>query len=287
MEFSRKTKGVCPECNSVIEDVNDNFCSNCGWKISKFQAIKTKNDLKFKKKENEKSASREEAERETEKLKREIDEKKLVNFQLGNTDVSRKINEKLKEEIKESINDNIIEKYGTDEEIKELTERRKRKEQKKKEGKEFNEKYNKIREMGGKESISAFKQLMDETDDPDLISKCYDGMAWSYTLNWEYDKAIEVTKECIVYRKQYGMDCHYEEVRLKQINESAFNFHLNQLQKNGESLFYKFKYDEALINLKEAIELGSTKYQTFKCSAEIYIVKRDLDSAINYPKYWY
>lgn len=44
--FSRKTKGVCPECNSVIEDVNDNFCANCGWKISKFKAIHTKEKLK-------------------------------------------------------------------------------------------------------------------------------------------------------------------------------------------------------------------------------------------------
>ena len=44
--FSRKTKGVCPECHSVIEDVNDNFCANCGWKISKIQAIHTKEKLK-------------------------------------------------------------------------------------------------------------------------------------------------------------------------------------------------------------------------------------------------
>lgn len=38
--FKDGTKGICPECGNEIEDVNDKFCSNCGWKISGMKAIK-------------------------------------------------------------------------------------------------------------------------------------------------------------------------------------------------------------------------------------------------------
>lgn len=50
--FKDGTKGICPECGNEIEDVNDKFCSNCGWKISGMKAINTRNE-----KENELKSS--------------------------------------------------------------------------------------------------------------------------------------------------------------------------------------------------------------------------------------
>lgn len=50
--FKDGTKGICPECGNEIEDVNDKFCSNCGWKISGMKAIKARNE-----KENELKSS--------------------------------------------------------------------------------------------------------------------------------------------------------------------------------------------------------------------------------------
>lgn len=46
--WKKGAKGVCPKCGFVIEDINDKFCTNCGWKISGIQAIKAKTE-----KENE------------------------------------------------------------------------------------------------------------------------------------------------------------------------------------------------------------------------------------------
>lgn len=46
--FKDGTNGICPECGNEIEDVNDKFCSNCGWEISGRKAIYAK-----KKKESE------------------------------------------------------------------------------------------------------------------------------------------------------------------------------------------------------------------------------------------
>ncbi len=42
--YKDETKGICPECGCKIEDINDNFCSNCGWKISGIKAIKAKTE---------------------------------------------------------------------------------------------------------------------------------------------------------------------------------------------------------------------------------------------------
>ena len=44
------TKGICPECGNEIEDINDKFCTNCGWKISGFKAInaRTKKEKELK-----------------------------------------------------------------------------------------------------------------------------------------------------------------------------------------------------------------------------------------------
>lgn len=50
--FKDGTKGICPECGNEIEDVNDKFCSYCGWKISGRKAIKIRTE-----KENELKSS--------------------------------------------------------------------------------------------------------------------------------------------------------------------------------------------------------------------------------------
>lgn len=44
--FRKDATGVCPECHSVIEDLNDKYCANCGWKISKFRAVLTQGKVK-------------------------------------------------------------------------------------------------------------------------------------------------------------------------------------------------------------------------------------------------
>lgn len=42
--FKDGTKGICPECGNEIEDVNDKFCSYCGWKISGMKAINARTE---------------------------------------------------------------------------------------------------------------------------------------------------------------------------------------------------------------------------------------------------
>lgn len=49
--YRDETKGICPECGYEIEDINDNFCGNCGWKISGLKAIKAKTEKQKSEKE--------------------------------------------------------------------------------------------------------------------------------------------------------------------------------------------------------------------------------------------
>ena len=85
--FKKNAKGVCPECHSVIEDINDNFCSNCGWKISGLKAIKTKTELENREKRekhNKRQAEHEaKAQQHKQDFKESIQGLKSLKFDLG------------------------------------------------------------------------------------------------------------------------------------------------------------------------------------------------------------
>lgn len=65
------------------------------------------------------------------------------------------------------------------------------------------------------------------------------------------------------------------------MNELKYYRKITDLENTAESLFYATKFDESLSYFKQAIELGSNRYQIYKCISQIYLRKKDLTSAIS------
>lgn len=104
----------------------------------------------------------------------------------------------------------------------------------------------------------------------------------TYTYIKKYDKAIEVADKQIDILKGLGKDYSKVENEIKYVNELKYYRKITDLQKTAESLFYATKFDESIPYFKQAIELGSTRYQTYKCISQIYLRKKDLTSVISF-----
>ncbi len=222
--------------------------------------------------------TREEIEKKADELREAVNK---IDIGLGD-----EINKNFQNKLNQSINDSIVKKFGTDEEIAEMN---KRKEKERKEKEEYDAIYKKYEQAkklsigpNHKRAISLFEEVIGESEKfPNLIILCYHGLIDTYFHINQSERAIAIANESIEFKKKIGKDYGYEENKIKFINELNAGKKLNELEKEGESLYYSSEYDEATLPLIEAIELGSTRYQTFKCLSHCYIIKRDLDSAIN------
>ena len=56
---------------------------------------------------------------------------------------------------------------------------------------------------------------------------------------------------------------------------------ITKLENTAKSLFYATKFEESIPYFKQAIELGSKKYQIYTFISQIYLRKKDLTSAIS------
>ena len=101
-----------------------------------------------------------------------------------------------------------------------------------------------------------------------------------YAYLKEYEKAIKTANKQIDILKGLEKDYSKVEKKIDRVNRLKHDREVAKLQKESESLFYATKFDESLPYFKKAIELGSTRYQTYKGISQIYIRNKDLNSAI-------
>lgn len=277
--FSRKTKGVCPECHSVIEDVNDNFCTNCGWKISKIQAIKTKNDLERNKKENTNNISRKEAEEKAEELKKKIHSKRFVNIPIGGTETNRKINEKIEDKISQAIDDSITLEYGTDEEKAEANKRVQQRKLEIQEYERFEKRYEKARIMNDENSLVIYREIINESDGyTKIVSRCYDGLIRTNEYIRHYDDAIQISKENIELRKQNGLDISFALKDLERIERNALLHKCVENNNKGQDLEANGQIDDAIICYKENVRLNTDTPFPYDRLASLYHYKREFEN---------
>ena len=182
----------------------------------------------------------------------------------------------------QKLDDAIIENYGTNEEIAKLNKRKQEEKLKKEKYDELKEKYEKARRMHDINSIKLYYEIIDECESFDEMSNmCYNGIIDIYIHIKHYDEAIEVANQLIDILKGLGKDYSNVEKKTKFVNELKYYRKITDLENTAESLFYATKFDESLPYFKQAIELGSNRYQIYKCISQIYLRKKDLTSAIS------
>lgn len=219
-------------------------------------------------------------EKERQQLEKKIQEKKEIinNIDIGLGD---EFNKTLRKNINQSLDDAVIEKFGNEDE-KQALHQRKEKDNEDKEYQDFlKAKINKGKRMHDINSIKIFREVINEAENyPRLVISSYHEMIETYIHIKQFDNALETLNECIEFKKQHNQEYSYETRKIDFINHLNQDSRLTQLQKEGESLSLT-NPDEASVLLKEAIDLGSERYQTFKCLSDIYIREKDLNSAID------
>lgn len=178
----------------------------------------------------------------------------------------------------QKLDDAIIENYGTDEEIAKLNKRKQEETLKKEKYDELKEKYEKARRMHDINSIKLYYEIIDECESFDeMADRCYNGIIDTYIHIKHFDEAIEVANQLIDILKGLGKDYSNVEKKINFMNELK----ITNLENTAKSLFYATKFEESIPYFKQAIELGSKKYQIYKCISQIYLRKKDLTSAIS------
>lgn len=358
--FKKKKKGLCPECGNEIENINDNFCSNCGWKISKFKAIKTRIDkeselktkshnknaekhkqefkqsihelknlkqvnekpkkeiksqynIKIKQKTNEtkkppkkpifkkeiNNPSREEAEKQAEEIRKQIDEMDNLGFKKPNEKKyppfmkdgkvyfeSYELDLDIGGRLNDALDEGIARKYGSQEEIEQIEKRKKLRARDIEEKHKFDAKVDEARKyvygVEVEKGIQLFKEIIEESDMYTYaVANAYLELPYAYIHNNEYDKAIAVCKEEIEVLKHFGEDYSGVESRMKGFEKDKVQHKILRFEREGHSKYYATEFNEAIYPLEKSIELGSTDYKTFKFLSDIYIRNMDLESAIN------
>ena len=238
--------------------------------------------ITFKKIEgsNEVIATKEEAEEFVNIIKEKIHTNELDKIKINIMGKDFEIN--LLNDYIQKLDDAIIENYGTNEEIAKLNKRKQEEKLKKEKYDELKEKYEKARRMHDINSIKLYYEIIDECESFDEMSNmCYNGIIDIYIHIKHYDEAIEVANQLIDILKGLGKDYSNVEKKIKFVNELKYYRKITDLENTAESLFYATKFDESLPYFKQAIELGSNRYQIYKCISQIYLRKKDLTSAIS------
>ena len=264
----------CLNCGEINEP-NSNFCVNCG------TALKIKKETK--------KPTRQEAEKKAEELKKQINEKPLVKMSLGGKDIGGEIDKSIKSKLNQKIDDSIIEEYGTDDEIKELRERQRKekiiKEKKLRISELYDQATHHLSRHNYQEAIKLFEEIINTYEIYDAtVSLSFYELIDTYSYIGEYDKAFTIAEKQIQTLKQFEKDYSKVEEQIENIKKNKETREINSLERTGESLYYRTKFDEAIFPLKQAVELGSDRYQTFKCLSDIYLRKKELNSAIDVLK---
>ena len=262
-----------------------------------FKQIITENNIKFTKNSNgelileglDNLNNRQEAEYCVIQLKQELAKLNLekVNVTIMNKDIPLT---KLKEDNDKAIDEAFVKYYGTPEEKEKLRLLKDKEKKEKQERNNLREKYEeahkqlfKLRNI--RRAIELYENIINDSKTMNkIVYLSYYDLTMCYRRLHEYDNAIEIGKRKIEALKEANQDYTHAmreleiSIRLKQDN------YLSNLKKESESLYYCNQFDEALPLLKEAIELGTDRYQTFKFTSHIYIIKKDLAQAIEVLK---
>ena len=230
---------------------------------------------------NEVNATREEAEESVKKIKEEHSYKLKSKVNIMGQDVEID----LSKEFNERLDDAIVENYGTDEEIANLEIKRLKKEKVKEKTSKIDKLYDKARNHHNKRdyngAVKVLEEIVNTFEIYDVtVELSFYELIDDYAYLKEYEKAIKTANKQIDILKGLEKDYSKVEKKIYRVNRLKHDREVAKLQKESESLFYATKFDESLPYFKKAIELGSTRYQTYKGISQIYIRNKDLNSAI-------
>lgn len=230
---------------------------------------------------NEVNATREEAEESVKKIKEEHSYKLKSKVNIMGQDVEID----LSKEFNERLDDAIVENYGTDEEIANLEIKRLKKEKVKEKTSKIDKLYDKARNHHNKRdyngAVKVLEEIVNTFEIYDVtVELSFYELIDDYAYLKEYEKAIKTANKQIDILKGLEKDYSKVEKKIDRVNRLKHDREVAKLQKESESLFYATKFDESLPYFKKAIELGSTRYQTYKGISQIYIRNKDLNSAI-------
>lgn len=230
---------------------------------------------------NEVNATREEAEESVKKIKEEHSYKLKSKVNIMGQDVEID----LSKEFNERLDDAIVENYGTDEEIANLEIKRLKKEKVKEKTSKIDKLYDKARNHHNKRdyngAVKVLEEIVNTFEIYDVtVELSFYELIDDYAYLKEYEKAIKNANKQIDILKGLEKDYSKVEKKIDRVNRLKHDREVAKLQKESESLFYATKFDESLPYFKKAIELGSTRYQTYKGISQIYIRNKDLNSAI-------
>ena len=247
------------------------------------EKIAQKDNLKKYSLEKSNEPTREEVERKADELKKQINEKTLVKISVNGKDIDSRINEKMREKLNQQIDDTVIEKFGTNEEIAELNKRREKEKLEKEEYDRLNKKLQKANKLSfgySDKAIPLYKEVIEESKDfPNLVSLSYRNLIETYWSLNQFEKAIDTANESIEYKKQHNEDYSYEKEKIEFIKENQFTKKLNSSRSEGRRFFYEGKFSKAFPYFKECIELGDEDYYTYLLMSKLYLRNRDLKSA--------
>lgn len=153
----------------------------------------------------DKFKKREQAEKEAEEIKRELDKTLKVSV------AGRDVGDSIKKDIYQKIDEGIVREYGTDEEISQLNKRVELENEKKARKDKLTERYKRAKRMNDRNSIRIFHELIDESEEfPDLIIKSYHGLVETNLHIRHCDEAIASANECIEFKKSINESYDWE-----------------------------------------------------------------------------
>ena len=287
---------LCPNCGNQNDDTT-NFCINCGTKlitdslkcskcgeINEFNSnfcINCGNNLK----EN-KESTRKEFQEHVDDLKRKLEEKNLFTLSIGNNE---KINNPIKTGLYQTLDDEVIKRYGSDEEKAEMQRRHEENEIKKQKSlkiyNKFNEATDYMRHLREDEAVKLFKEIIDESEEYDNhVSLSYFELRNYYESNGEYKKSLLLILEEIELRKKYGEDYRDLIKEMKKIEKRAYSHHNKVARQKATSLYYDGEYDKAIPLFEKCIEFNDNEKTTYLLLADIYHRKQDFESEIKVLK---
>ncbi len=275
----------CSKCGEINE-YGSNFCVNCG------NNLKETNNL-----------TREEFEEKVEKIKEHNNSLKLSisvngketesstiekdNPNLGKRNVKFKSMEygiDIGKQLNQKLDDILIENYGTDEEKAQLNARKDKEKVERQKYQLIHDKYEKADKLmlahNYNDAIPLFKEVIEDSEVYDsTVSLSYTFLSDCYVCLHEYDNAVSVIYEQIEVMKEFNENYNDLESKIEKIKKYERQYKSKGLRERGLKLFYSGNYDEAIPFFKECIGLNDDDSKTYDRLVDIYIAKRDFESA--------
>ncbi len=275
----------CSKCGEINE-YGSNFCVNCG------NNLKETNDL-----------TREEFEEKVEKIKEHNNSLKLNisvngketenstiekdNPNLGKRNVKFKSMEygiDISKQLNQKLDDMVIENYGTDEEKARLNARKDKEKVERQKYQIIHDKYEKADKLmlahNYNDAIPLFREVIEDSEVYDsTVSLSYTFLSDCYVCLHEYDNAVSVIYEQIEVMKEFNENYNDLESQIEKIKKYERQYKSKGLRERGLKLFYSGNYDEAIPFFKECIGLSDDDSKTYNRLVDIYIAKRDFESA--------